>query len=205
MEDLQVLIYIVFGIIYLIFSVLKKRRKGPEMGPPPLFEEDEVEQRRRHAETSPMDEAEPGSLEELLERYDQAAQRAKRRSSEKVETMQEQVDEEFVPVAPKEPTIRNLEQEALEQMQRTDYLKTMQEELPAKARAQVLAKEPEAFATRRPKKRAVKRNMNEGRSKPYFEQRRQLPMAQKVRNILNSPQGIRQAIILSEVLNRKHF
>jgi hypothetical protein len=204
MEDLQVLIYIVFGIIYLIFGALKKRRKGPDVGTPPLFEEEEVQQRRRHMEQPQADVSEPGSLEELLERYDQAARRAKSRSAEKTETMMEQVDDEFIPVSSNEPTIRNLEQEALEQLQRTEYLKSVQEELPAKARAEVLAREPAAFTSGKPKKRVGKRKESQRRLKPY-DRKKQPVMSDRIRTLLSSPQGFRQAIILTEVLNRKHF
>ncbi len=207
MEDLQVIIYIVFGIIYLIFNVLKKRGKGADTSTPPLFEEEEMNQRRRHVEVEPvdMDESEPGSLEELLERYDQAAQRAKRRSAEKVETMQQQADDEFIPVSSNEPTIRNLEQEALEQMQRTEYLKSIQETLPAKARAEILSKEPPAFTSEIPKKRRVKQRADQRRSRPYDKKKQQLPTNFHIRAMLSTRKGLQQAVILSEVLNRKHF
>lgn len=210
MEDLQVIIYIVFGIIYLIFGALKKRRQGPEAGPPPLFDEEEVPQRRRAAAPAPDDEyeSEPGSLEELLERYDQAAQRAQRRSEEKIESMQEQVDDEFIPVAPNEPTIRNMEQEALEQMQRTEYLKSVQEELPAKARAEVLSKEPPAFTSPKPKKRLGRKKERQRISKFKFsdhKKKKPLTTADKIRAQLSNREGFKQAFILTEVINRKHF
>ncbi|WP_040397956.1 hypothetical protein, partial [Cesiribacter andamanensis] len=135
MEDnIQILVYIVFGIIYLILGALKKRRKGQQpQGPLAPYAEEEPD--------VVFDEREPTSLEELLERYEHAATRARRRAEEKVETMQEQVDDEYIPAAPNQPQYRNLEQEALQQMQETERLKSLQEELPAAARTELLQKE----------------------------------------------------------------
>jgi hypothetical protein len=206
MEDLQVIIYIIFGIIYLIFGALKKRRKE-QTGTPPLFD-DEPEVNHREAPRVPQHQ-EPGSLEELLERYDQAAQRAKRRASEKVETMQEQVDDEFIPVAPRQPEIRNMEAEALEQMQRTEYLKSIQESIPAKARAEIL----DRTRTEALKPKAVKRSTNkrikakgtERRFKAYDKKRTQVPVALQLRKLAHSKQGMKQAILMSEILTPKYF
>ncbi|WP_224997977.1 hypothetical protein [Cesiribacter sp. SM1] len=206
MEDLQVIIYIIFGIIYLIFGALKKRRKE-QTGTPPIFDE-EPEVDHREAPRVPHHQ-EAGSLEELLERYDQAAQRAKRRASEKVETMQEQVDDEFIPVAPRQPVIKNMEAEALEQMQRTEHLKSLQESLPAKDRAEILDRtRSEAIKPRvaRPKaKKKVKAKASERRFKPYDTRKAPLPLSQQLRKLAHSRQGMKQAILMAEILNPKHF
>ncbi len=209
MEDLQVIIYIIFGIIYLIFGALKKRRKGTT-GPPPLFEDDETEvtrpgaPERRPQQTATHDEREPGSLEELLERYEEAANRAKRRASQKAEPMLEQAEAEFSPAAPEQPVYRNLEADALEQMQRTEHLKSLQESLPAKARAEVLSQEPAAFESPKRVKeqeRGPRKIQRVRTNRPT----RVSPPAQQIKNLLHSKKGLRQAMILTEVLNRKHF
>ena len=206
MENLQVLVYIIFGIIYIIFSVLKKRNKGPESGTPPLFDDEDMRGGDPYRQEDPANRP-PASLEELLDRYDHAKQRAKERAADKMETMQEQVDDEFIPVAPKQPVIRNMEQEALEQMERTERLKTLQEELPAKARAELLQREKPAVKPAQLKKRVVENKRlkeRERRFKPY-EKQQQTPVANQLRTLLSTRQGMRQAVLLSEILNRKEF
>lgn len=209
MEDLQVIIYIIFGIIYLIFGALKKRRQEQNTGTPPLFDEDETEvMGRRRAEDvfqdhRPADHREPGSLEELLDRYEEAAQRAKQRAAGKIETVQEQVDEEFIPVASNEPTIRNMEAEALEQMQRTEKLKALQEELPAKARVEVFKQQQQQ--EQRPAQIKVKRKRKDKRFLPYENDNTAPRRLQQLRKALGTKQGLQQAVMLSEILNRKHF
>ncbi|AHM60001.1 hypothetical protein D770_08690 [Flammeovirgaceae bacterium 311] len=205
MEDLQVIIYIIFGIIYLIFGALKKRRKE-QSGTPPIFD-DEPEMRQPDAPRAPHHQ-ETGSLEELLERYDQAAQRAKNRASEKVGKMQEQVDDEFIPVASNEPVIRNMEAEALEQMQQTEHLKSLQESIPAKARAEMFSRaQAEAL---KPKTKTKKRTKSRGRDterrfKAYSTKKAQAPLAAQLRKLAHSRQGMKQAVLMAEILNPKHF
>ena len=205
MEDLQVIIYIVFGIIYIIFGALKKRRKE-QTGTPPLFDEEEAEI-ERSAPRGPHHQ-EAGSLEELLDRYDEAAQRAKRRAAEKVETVQEQVDDEFIPVAPRQPVIRNMEAEALEQMQRTEQLKSMQESLPAKDRAELFQQQQsiQGKTRARPRKReVVKEKAKDRRFQPYEKKKSHATLAEQIKAMTHSRQGMRQAVILNEILNPKHF
>ena len=209
MEDLQVIIYIIFGIIYLIFGALKKRRNEQNTGTPPLFDEEDPEvMRRRRAEDvfqdhRPADHREPGSLEELLDRYEEAAQRAKQRAAGKVETVQEQVDDEFIPVAPNEPTIRNMEAEALEQMQRTERLKALQEELPAKARVDVLKQQQQQ--EQQPVQIRSKRKRKDKRFLPYEIDNTAPPRLEQLRKALSTKQGLQQAVLLAEIFNRKHF
>lgn len=203
MEDLQVIIYIIFGIIYLIFGALKKRRKE-QMGTPPIFD-DEAEMRQPDAPRGPHHQ-EAGSLEELLERYDQAAQRAKKRASEKVGKMQEQVDDEFIPVASNEPVIRNMEAEALEQMQRTEHLKSLQESIPAKDRAEMFDRaQAEALRPKPKGKKRPKAKVTERRFKAYSTRKTQAPLAQQLRRQAHSRQGMKQAVLMAEILNPKYF
>lgn len=207
MEDnLQLIIYVIFGIIYVIFGALKKRRKEQTDRTPPLFDEEEMTPSRparqvpeqRSMEEYEESSAQPGSLEELLERYDQAARRAKGRAAEKLETVQEQVDEEFIPVAPRQPVIKNMEAEALEQMQRTERLKALQEDLTAKDRVEILKKQPHLEIK-------PKRTKEKAHFKPYEKKTRETPILDQVRQMAKSRRGMQKAVILTEILNRKHF
>lgn len=215
MEDMQLIIYIIFGIIYLIFGALKKRRQNQHKTPP-LFEDEEQEvltseraERHREVEAVPRDQREPGSIEELLERYEEAANRAKRRAASKAEPMKEQTQAELEPAVKNQPVYQNLEAEALEQMQRTEHLKSIQESLPAKARAEVLSKQPSAIEA--PSRLAPSRLQTQGGSprKKKLQRKshiaRPMTPAQHIGNLLRTRNGLKQAVVLTEILNRKHF
>jgi hypothetical protein len=200
MEDnLQILIYVVFGIIYLILGALKKRRQSqqgqPPQGPLAPYAEEEPE--------AVFDERqkEPSSLEELLERYEDAANRAKRRAAEKVETMQEQADYEFEPVVWDQPVYENLEAEALKQMEETERLKSMQEELPAAARTEI--QERELHAEIKPTKKAKSRFRTKSGGRRTARDLN--PLLEKINKTASSRKGMQQAMVLSEIFNRKHF
>lgn len=198
MEDnLQVLIYIVFGILYLIFGALKKLRKGgqaPDRPIAPYAEEDEETVFQEH---------EPTSLEELLERYDEAAIRAKRKAADKVESMQEQVDDEFIPVAPQQPVIRNMEEEAMQQMQETERLKTLQEDLSAKARVEMQQRQVDAKL--KPGRKRAKPRVVRTRTKSYVRHKHPALLLEQLQAVTRSRRGMQQAVVLSEILNRKEF
>jgi hypothetical protein len=196
MEDnLQILIYVVFGIIYLILGALKKRRKGQQaQGPlaPYAEEEPEVVFDERHRE--------PSSLEELLERYEDAANRAKRKAAEKVETMQEQADYEFEPVVWDQPVYENLEAEAVQQMEETERLKSLQESLPAAARTEI--QEQQLHAEIKPRRKQSRSRTKSGGRRTEHDRN---PLLEKINKTVSSRKGMQQAMVLSEIFNRKHF
>jgi hypothetical protein len=181
MEDnelLRILLIAAFyGVYYLFRSLGKSAKKKAEQQAEhtPAYTEEETE------EAKPL-----SSRDEYLRRIAEAQQAAEKKALEKQRALKRQSQEI---AAEAEPSIRNLEKEAMQRLYQTEKLKAKQEVLPAKARQQKPKKDSIPHLTQI-KSPTAKRNA---------PGRRQI-----LSSLLKNKQQARNAILLSEILNRKY-
>ena len=212
MEINEEILYIFFGLAYFLYGLWKNLKKKPvtreEEMPEEADTQDEPRRHRREKVTDPFDERVgrprpadqvPSSFEELLGEFEGASAEAQRKADQKVRKVQE-VDEEYEPV---EGSAENTytEQDVAERIRQTEMRKTLQEKASAAARAEVVDKE---LSQRRDQ-------LLRGEEVVTSEERRFRAYQQKskrgreILKILRNPESLKNTIVATEILRRKHF
>lgn len=209
MDDYQVILYIIFGIIYFIFNILKNKAKPPATleGEPPEEAGTEQAGRRRQRETvsDPFDETvgrprrRPSSFEELLEEFEEVSYETDRRAAEKVKKVKEVEDDYETTYGAPDTTFS--EQEAEKRMRETEMIKTLQEKASAAERA--AATENEVSRKLEETSMALEEEVQQpaGRRRKSKENIRR----QQILAMLQNPESLRNTIVAAEILKRKHF
>lgn len=208
MDDYQVILYIIFGIIYFIFNILRNKAK------PPATHEDETpeeagaeppsQRRQRETVSNPFDETvgrprkRPGSFEELLGEFEEASDEADKRASEKVKKVKE-VEEDFETTYDAPDTTFS-EQEAEKRMRETEMIKTLQEKASAAERAAATENE----VSRKLKETSFE---PEEQERPLSDRRRSKENMRRksILAMLQNPENLRNTVVAAEILKRKHF
>lgn len=209
MDDYQVILYIIFGIIYFIFNILKNK------GKPPATLEDEaqeeagaeppVQRRQRETVSNPFDETvgqprkRPSSFEELLGEFDDASYEADKRAEEKVKKVKE-VEEDYEATYDA-PDTTFTEQEAEKRMRETEMRKALQEKASAAERAAATDKE----VSRKLEETTMELEEQE---KPVSERRggsKENVRRKQILAMLQNPESLKNTIVAAEILKRKHF
>lgn len=208
MDDYQVILYIIFGIIYFIFNILKNKAK------PPATLEDETPQeadaaeppprRRRETVSSPFDETvgrpqrRPSSFEELLQEFQDASGEANRRAEEKVKKVKE-VEEDFEATY-QAPDTSFSEQEVEKRMRETEMRKTLQEKASAAERAAATSNEvSRKLEETSPELEEQEQRVSERRGRKENMRRKQILA------MLQNPESLRNTVVAAEILKPKHF
>lgn len=179
----QILIYIVLGIGYLILKNLGKNKSTPGEQAPYAENEEPT-----YAPPQTRTGNQPLSLEELLERFDQAKQRAKARATEKLETIEPPAQAK----KPTQPVYQNLEEEARQRIESAEYKKQLQEVVPGYARSGELTT-------------TISTSSRVKGARPSYRSRRtKARPARFPATMLKNPRGLRQAMVLKEILDRKY-
>lgn len=210
MEINQELLYIIIGIFYFLYNVWKNFSKKPV-----TREEQEVQEEpktaekrphRRETVSNPFDESvgrpiqrQPSSFEELLQEFEEVSQSARRKAEEKVKKVQE-VDEEYEPVFD-DPDIRYNEYEAERQMRETEARKALLEKTSAAERAKAVGEEFHRKIQEEGPLLGTEEN-GAGRKKYAAPNNRR---RQQILDMLKKPGSVANAVIVSEILKRKHF
>ena len=163
----QLLIYIVLGVGYLLLKGLgkanKKQPNTTSTPPPPVSQPSSRPQAGQPQQ--------PASLEELLERFNQAKERNKPGAPA-------QASAPKPPVKRKpEPTYRNLEEEALQKLASNPYAVNIP-----------LTSNTDTGSVRRNRDKRKERRTTTG----------------SIAKLLNSKKGLKQAILMKEILDRKY-
>ena len=214
--NLEVL-YIIIGIIYFIYSVIKNISKKPvtRQDEVPENAEGEETQRphRRETVSNPFDETvgrpinrRPSSFEELLQEFEEATieSRHKEKAEEKVKKVQE-VDDEFQPVYDT-PDVSMTEKVAEKRIRETEARKALQEKASAVERAEAIDDELS---------RKIRKDTSLGSSfddTTVSEKRKrgaggqqQNARRQQILRMLKDPENLKNTIVASEILRPKHF
>jgi hypothetical protein len=206
MDDYQVILYIIFGIIYFIFNLLKNKAKPPaaqdeaestEGGP-------QTSTRGRETGTDPFDEtvgrprSRRGSFEELLEEFEEAATGAGKRAGEKVKKVEEQ-RKEYEPTD-EAPDTTFMEREAERRMRETEARKALQEKASAEDRAVAIDHELSRKLEETARETEEIHLPIRGRRESTQHERRK-----KVLQMLQDPESLKSTVVAAEILKRKHF
>lgn len=200
MDDLiQVLVYVAFLVIYLISKVLKNKKEKPVTRQPEAeVEQDFSDPHRPHQRPevgqrqgkSGMDEPErkPSTFEEILRELTGAEQwEEQTRRHEKEERMSE------------------FERRKEKARQRADEI-----EQEAAQKANRYSRRSDYTVEQARQEQRTRKNLREiekltepvKRKKPYQKKN---PMAREIVRSLKDPDSVKKAVILSEIINRKHF
>ena len=208
-NDYQIILYIIFGIIYFLFNLLKKKGK-------PATREEEVQEyegegqaeartSRRETVSDPFDETVgrpktqfPTSFEELLQEYEGGAEEANRRAEQKVRKVKE-VEQEYEPVSEEES--RYTEQEAAKRIRETEMRKALQEKASAAARAEVV----DQRLSRQRDELLKGEEVVEKEEKRFRAYQKKSKRGRAILEILKNPEGLKNTIVATEILQRKHF
>ncbi len=182
--------YIVLGIGYLILKALGKKN-NPGSPPPEAWPTDYEDDTGYEGQRTPGQATQPASLEELLERFDEAKQRAQRRAQEKTEAI-----ESPEPQASQQPMYRNLEQEAAQRIKHAEEQRQLQDILSAQERV----KQQEREFYQQVKSGSKLGNIESRKSK--FK--RKSDSRSKYKNLLIKRGGLKQAVVMKEILDRKY-
>lgn len=212
MEISEEILYILFGLAYFLYGLWKNLRKKPVTREEEGAEESEpqAEARRpgREQVSDPFDERigrprpanqVPSSFEELLEEFEGASEEANRKAEQKVRKVQE-VDDEYEPVAGSAESIRS-EEEAAKRIRETEMRKTLQDKASAAARAEVTDQELSRKRDQLLKGEEVVAT-EEKRFKAY---RRKNKRSREILKILRNPESLKNTIVATEILRRRHF
>lgn len=209
MDDYQVILYIIFGIIYFIFNILKNKAKPPatleDEGPEEADTAASGRPRQQETGSNPFDETvgrprrRPSSFEELLGEFEDASYEADKRAEEKVKKVKE-VEEDYEATYDAPDTTYS-EQEAEKRMRETEMRKALQEKASAAERAaatdnEVSRKLEETSMELEEQERPV--SERRGGSKENMRRKQILAM-------LQNPESLRNTIVAAEILKRKHF
>ena len=213
--NLEVL-YIIIGIIYFIYTVIKNISSKPATRQdevPESAEGEEVQRpHRRETVSKPFDETvgrpinrRPSSFEELLQEFEEATieNRHKETAEEKVKKVQE-VDDEFQP-AYDTPDYSMTEEEAEKRIRETEARKAMQEKASAIERAEAVDIE---LSRKIRSDSGVESSQagfgaSERRVKVGGQQKNQ--RRQQILKMLKNPENLKNTIVASEILRPKHF
>lgn len=209
MDDYQVILYIIFGIIYFIFNILKNKAKPPatleDETPEEAGAEPPSQRRQRETVSNPFDETvgqprkRPGSFEELLGEFEEASYEADKRASEKVKKVKE-VEEDFEATTYDAPDTTFSEQEAEKRMRETEVIKTLQEKASAAERAAATENE----VSRKLKETSFEPDEQE---RPLSDRRssKENTRRKSILAMLQNPENLRNTVVAAEILKRKHF
>lgn len=201
MDDLiQVLVYVAFLVIYLITKVLKNRKEKPVTRQPEAeVEQDFSDPHRPHQRSevgqqqgrSGMDEPErrPSTFEEILRELTGAEQwEEQTRRHEKEERMSE------------------FERRKEKARQRADEIEQEVEQKAGQYSKKLGDSVRQAQQAERSRSKSLKEieKLTEPvkRKKPYQKKN---TMANEIARSLKDPDSVKKAVILSEIINRKHF
>ncbi len=178
MDDIQVWIYILFGIIYFITRALRK--KPEEQGPQPDVESGESMPRRQ-----------PKSFEDLLREFTEAGQQREVEVEEEPEpapVLQPQRAQESRPTRREER--QQLEGEGRTRHFADDESRRVYEESIRQAEGSDISYERDEHFK-------IASKVDRGASKGS-------EVASEIKEMLSNPSSARKAIILSEILNRRY-
>ncbi len=208
------LLYVVIGIIYFIYNVVKNLRRKPVTreegsGEEEVTEETPQRPHRRETVSKPFDErvgrpvSRPTSFEELFQEFDDTAaeSRHKDKAEEKIKKVRE-VDDEFQPMYDT-PDVNYTEKEAEKRIRETEARKALQEKASAVERAEAIDKEL-SRKLREDSSKSVSPAAPEERKKSGVYQHEN-KRRQQILQMLKNPDNITNTIITSEILRRKYF
>lgn len=208
MDDYQVILYIIFGIIYFIFNLLKKKAKPPatlddEAG---ADQGEQAPSRRGETVTDPFDETvgrpqqRPASYEELLGEFESAASEAGKKAEEKVKKVQQY--EQSYEASEDAPDTTYSDREAERRMRETEARKALQEKASAAERAQATEHEVnrELQENRELEARQEEPERARGGASQHQNQRRK-----QLLEMLKDPEKLKTTVVAAEILNTKYF
>jgi hypothetical protein len=174
--DEKIIIYLVLGLVYFLFNALRKKNKGAGQ------EEESSGPYRQEQQERPPQGRRPLTFEELLKEISEGKSQQPKPSTEYVD-YDDNIGEEA----------QDLEDVTI------DYSKTDPTyEIYERAKQEAFARPSLETSTE------AERNIQFGKFKE-FEEVKGETLLEKYTRELRDPEGFKKAIILSEVLNRKHF
>lgn len=187
--DEKILIYIIIGVIYFLFNRLKK--KGPE---------DQPEQERPGSDTSEYDKPKPMSFEDLLREITEGKQQQEERQQRPPEPVVPRATEYRRP-EPK-PAYVDYDDDLKDEEQSLERVSFDQE------RINEVYENAKKLAFNRPSLEEsltlAQVDTTYGKFKE-FETKEGSSKAAEYAKDLRNPGGFKKALILSEILNRRHF
>ncbi len=183
MDDIQILVYLIIGIIYIISRALKGKNKSAK---PP---------QRPAARTSPPQQKPkaPSSFEEILAEF---GKRIEEERGGAVEIEEEEEEIEYKPLVIEEDVNRKeFQQEGRNRQFADEESRRVYEEAIVRAEGADLAFEADAnFQNSR---------LNFGFD-AYEKKEKDNKFAREIRSMLQDGEGAKKAVILAEILNRKY-
>jgi len=182
--DVELLIYIILGVVYFLSRMLKKPEQAPNEAPPQQRPERRVV--TRTSVDRPVDKPRPMTFEELLREITEAKQ--PRRPEPESEPEPEPAYEVYEQIPAEES--RSLETVEEEESRMAPAWRAY-EQIPATER------------------RSLEETMSLADTDvsferfAQFERKEQKSRAEEYRKLLRNPESLKQAIVLSEILNRK--
>lgn len=179
--DFELLIYVILGVVYFLSRMLKKPEQEPGNTPPP-----QRPQRRTAMDTvedRPVEKPKPLTFEELLREITEAKQPRQREPEP-------------------EPSYESYEMVPAEEARSLESVETSETRTPSKwAAYEQVQVETERRSLEDTLKLENTRTDFERFS--HYEKKEEKSRADEYRKLLANPESLRQAVVLTEILNRR--